>query len=374
MPRSVADLAEALEGLAPRRLAAEWDNVGLLLGARDWPLGPVLLAIDLTRAVLDEALAAGATAIVAYHPPIFGARREFTADTPGGRVLLDAAAARIALISPHTALDAAPGGLADWLAEGLGEGARQPLEPAAELPSGEAVKIVTMAPPEAVEAIRGALSETGAGRIGDYEQCSFELRGEGTFRGGEATNPAVGRRGALERVAEVRLEMVCSRASLGRALHALRQAHPYEEPPVEVHPLEARPSGEAGQGRLVDLATPVSLSELVARVKARLGTARLRVAAPRGMDERVRRVGLCPGAGGELFEPARRAGCEVYFTGEMRHHEVLAASSAGCAVLLAGHTNTERPFLPVLAERLSSKLDGVAVAVSRADRWPLAEV
>lgn len=373
MGATIADLARALDGIAPARLAAEWDNVGLLLGARDWPVAGALLAIDLTQAVLDEAVGSGAGAIVAYHPPIFRPLRDLTADTPEGAVLLAAAAHRIAILSPHTALDAAAGGLGDWLAAGLGAGSAEPLEPALERPDGEAVKIVTMAPPSAIEALRGALAAAGAGRIGAYEECSFELRGEGTFLGGEASNPVVGRRGALERVGETRLEMVCSRAALAAALRALRAAHPYEEPPVEVHPLDPRPRVDAGQGRLLALDTPVSLSELVARAKARLGTPRLRVAAPRGMDAVVRRVGLCPGAGGELLAAARRAGCDAFLTGEMRHHDVLAAANSGCAILLAGHTNTERPFLPELAARLGAALAGVRFAVSVADRWPLAE-
>ncbi|MFM8409191.1 MAG: Nif3-like dinuclear metal center hexameric protein [Alphaproteobacteria bacterium] len=371
MQATVGDLVRAMEAIAPLRHAASWDNVGLLLGDAGAPLSSVLLAIDLTAAVADEARDRGASAVVANHPPIFRPRKSLTSADPAGRALLSLARAGIAVHSPHTALDAAPGGLADWLVGGLGAGQASPIEPVADLPAEEAVKIVTMVPEDSVVALREAMARAGAGRIGEYDLCSFELRGEGTFRGSDASSPAVGRRGVFECVPEVRLEMVCGRASLAAALSALRGAHPYEEPPIEVHGLEPRPRADAGAGRLLRLDAPVRLGELVERAKRRLGVEHLLVAAPRGLDAEVRAVGACPGAGGELFGAASAQGADAYLTGEMRHHDVLAASEAGRAVLLAGHVNTERPFLPELAARLRAALDGVSVAVSEADRWPL---
>jgi putative NIF3 family GTP cyclohydrolase 1 type 2 len=172
-------------------------------------------------------------------------------------------------------------------------------------------------------------------------------------------------------VTEVRLEMPCGRDALPAALAALRRTHPYEEPPIEVHALDPRPSSDAGAGRVRRLAAPARLGEVVGRVKRRLGVEQVLVAAPLGLDAEVRSIGACPGAGAELLPAARAMGADVYLTGEMRHHDVLAASESGCAVVLAGHTNTERPFLPELAVRLRSALDGVAVEVSAADRWPL---
>ncbi len=371
---TVASLVEAMERIAPPTLAAPWDNVGLLIGARTWPLAGVVLTNDSTQAVLEEARSAGATAVVSYHPPIFAAQKSLTDATPTGRLALAAAAAGIAVYSPHTALDAAPGGLGDWLAQAFGEARITPLQPAALLPVGEQTKLVTFCPAEAVAPLREALSRAGCGRIGDYEQCSFELRGQGTFLGGESTHPAIGERGVLERVDEVRLEMACSRAHLGDAVAALRAAHPYEEPPIEIHRLEARPSREAGQGRRVALAAPVDLPSVLAAIKRRIGVEQLRVApaaAAAAAGGRVSCIGLCPGSGGELLEAAIASGCDVFFTGEMRHHDVLAARERGCTVVLAGHTNTERPYLPVLAERLRGLLPGCAVEVSREDRWPI---
>lgn len=371
-PPTVERLVDAMLAIAPLRYAEAWDNVGLLLGSRRWPMQRVLLTIDLTEAVLAEAIRARVHAIVSYHPPLFHATKAVTDATPLGRVLVEAAANRIAVYSPHTALDAAPGGLNDWLAAGVGEGDVRALEPFAHLPETEECKIVTFAPAGAIDKIRDGLASAGAGRIGEYERCSFEIRGSGTFFGGAGSNPAVGRRGTLERVDEVRLEMVCPRDALALAIATLREFHPYEEPPIEIHPLAARPQRDAGPGRRVVLDQPATLSVLVKRIKDRLGVRHLSVAEPRPAAAKFKKIAVCAGAGGSMLQRAIQTGCELFLTGEMRHHDVLGALASGCAVILAGHTNTERGYLPTLQRRLSDRLPQIRIAVAKRDADPLA--
>ena len=368
---TVAELVAALDRISPFRLAEEWDNVGLLVGRRDAEVTRTLLAIDATPAVIAEAAASGCAAIVAYHPPVFRPLKRLSDETPAQRVALELAACGIAAISPHTALDAAPGGLNDWIADGIGPGDRKALVPAATLPETEEVKIVTFCPPEATERIRDGLAAAGAGRIGGYERCSFELPGTGTFFGGESTRPAVGGRGKLERVSETRLEMVCPRRALPIAIEALRRFHPYEEPPVEIHPLEPRPRRNAGAGRKLTLDRPASVDEVAARLKRHFGVTAVSIALPDGAPAGHGTIGLCAGAGESLLDAAIAEGCTLFVTGEMRHHEVLSALARGCGVLLAGHTNTERGYLPILAERLRRELSGLEVTVSAIDRDPL---
>ena len=245
------------------------------------------------------------------------------------------------------------------------------LEPFADLPETEQNKIITYCPAEAVDAIRNGLASIGAGRIGAYQLCSFEIPGAGTFLGGEETNPTVGRRHELNRVNEVRLEMVCPTAALGLAVTTLRQFHPYEEPPVEIIRFEKRPHRGVGQGRRVNLDQPLPLRTLIARIKRRLGVRNVQVALADEAPQRFERVGLCPGAGGSLLEASIAQGCQAFFTGEMRHHDVLSAVSRGCSVILAGHTNTERPYLKVLAKDLRERVDDLEVIVSRRDGEPL---
>jgi len=367
---SVKELVSELQTIAPLKYAAEWDNVGLLVGSTEWDCENVLLTIDLTPAVLREAMEAGMHAIIAYHPPIFAPLKSITDRSVKESIILDAARQGIAIYAPHTALDAAPGGVNDWLAEACGKGDVRALEAHAELPSTEQVKIVTFAPAESADAIRNGMATAGAGMIGEYSACSFEIPGSGTFLAGDATNPTVGKRGVFERASEVRLEMVCSRDALALALVALRQFHPYEEPPIDVYELIARPMRTVGMGRRITLDRGVTLKTITQRMKAHLGVRQLRVAQGDDTPRTYRTIGLCAGAGGSMLNDAIRQGCELFITGEMRHHDVLDATSRGCSVILAGHTHTERGYLKVLAKRLRGALSDVEFTVSKSDRSP----
>jgi len=367
----VSHVTQALEVIAPPQYAAEWDNVGLLIGTPQWQVTGLLLTIDLTPVVLREAIDAGSRMVVAYHPPIFEPLARLTDATTRQRIPLEAARAGVAVYSPHTALDAAPGGVNDWLADGLGQGDVRALKPRSVLPTSEQCKLVTFCPADAADRLRSALATGGAGRIGGYELCSFEISGTGTFLAGEGTSPRVGRRGGLQRVDEVRLEMVCPEASLALAVTTLREFHPYEEPPIEIYRLQPRPQRDIGEGRRVVLDREVTLPELVERVKQLLGIDTVRVAAPEGAPSRYRTIGLCAGAGGALRPAATAQGCELFLTGEMRHHDVMAANAEGCTVALAGHTSTERGYLPLLRNRLLEALPELAVSVSTTDAAPL---
>lgn len=369
----VGDLTAALESIAPLSLAEPWDNVGLLAGDPDRDLtGPVLLTIDLTPSVLAEALSMEASAIVAYHPPLFSPVKRITPDTSRGRTILRCLEAGIAIHSPHTALDAVDGGVTDWLADGLGtSGDRRALVPATIKHAGMTHKFVTFAPRDAVDRLRMALGSAGAGRIGEYDLCSFETEGEGTFQGNERSNPAVGQRGRLERVPEVRLEMVCAGRAVPLLVETLRAFHPYEEPAYDVYELAGRPDRRVGAGRRITLDQPRTAQDIAASIRDYLGVASVRLAeapASAGVHEKISRVGVCPGSGAELADAAIAEGCQLFITGEMKHHDLLSTLSRGCSVVLAGHTNTERGYLPRLERALNEKLPGLDARVSKADR------
>lgn len=372
--RTVLDLCEAMGVIAPLQHAAEWDNVGLLVGRRDASISKVLLCIDLTSAVLQEATESDVQAIVAYHPTIFTPRMRVSDEDRGGHLLLSLIEAGIAVYSPHTALDAAPGGMTDWLIEAVGEGVVSPIESASELGPSETVMIVTYTPRDKVDEVRVAMASAGAGRIGDYTHCSTAIDSSGTFRGEDGTNPAVGQAGELESVEETRLMMVCGEAALPGAVAALRAVHPYEEPPVHVVPLARRPRHDTGIGRLIRLDSPFGLEQIIDQYKTRLGVITMRVAEGIGGPQKHTTIGCCPGAGGTMLASAERVGATVFVTGEMRHHDVLAARERGTSVLLAGHTNTERGYLPLLRSRLEGVLPNCEVGVSTADITPWVDV
>ncbi len=374
---TIADLVRCLERLAPPALAEPWDNTGLLLGDASRPLpqgAGVLLCIDLTEAVAAEALSTGAAAVVAYHPPIFDGLKRLTSATPRERALLRLAEAGITVYSPHTALDAVPGGVTDWLLGLVCPGAAsEPIQPAA-LP-GAQCKIVVFVPadPAVVDRVRAAMSAAGAGVIGAYSCCSFSAAGTGTFLGGESTRPVVGQSGRLERVDELRLEMVCPEDCVPAVAAALRAAHPYEEPAFDVLKLLALPRPGVGSGRIATLTSPQRPSSLAERLKRALGPGPCVQLAARN-DDPITRVAAVPGSGGSLVGAAGAVGAQLFITGEMKHHEVLGALERRCAVLLAGHTETERGYLPVLASRLEADLPGIRPIVGTSDTPPLRTV
>ncbi|MFQ5423327.1 MAG: Nif3-like dinuclear metal center hexameric protein [Phycisphaerae bacterium] len=371
---TVRILCEAMEHIAPTWAAAEWDNVGLLVGDPARPVRRVLLAIDLTAAVLSEARRGRFEAVVAYHPPLFRPVTRFVVGTLDQHsVAAEAAASGMAVYSPHTALDAAAGGPNDTLAALAGLKDAVPFEAAASGP--DKCKLVVFVPPERVDAIAEAVFDAGAGRIGQYEKCSFRLAGQGTFFGTESTAPAVGRRGRFERVDEIRLEVILPRIRLPDVTAAVRRAHPYDEPAFDVYPLQRLPDGRIGQGRIGRFARRKTLAALARSMKQKTGAAN--VVTVGGPARSLCRGLVCVGAAGSLpFDmPATPCGPgDVVITGEIRHHDALCYRRSGVAAIALGHWASERPVLKPLARRLAAMLNRVTVVVSRSDRDPFGSV
>lgn len=373
------DVVGTLRTIAPVSLAESWDRVGLLVAGDGREIRRVLLTIDVTPAVLAEARAIDAQLIVGYHPLLFKPLERLDGSTWQGRVALEAVRAGIAIYSPHTALDAVAGGVNDWLVETVDPKACdvQALVRANGL-AGNTHKLIVFVPEASVDEVRTALAEANAGQIGAYTHCSFTVRGEGTFFGREGANPTIGQPGHLERVGEVRLEMAFQKRDLGRVVDALRRAHPYEEPAFDLTPL-VDPPGDArvGAGRVASFAQESTAAEVASRIQPSLGGGTMLVS--RGAARLHRRFAVCAGSGASLLESAAAAGATLFVTGEMSHHDVLRAHALGFEVILAGHTNTERGYLPRLAERIASSLvgsrgdDRVDVLVSTVDQDPLAE-
>ena len=360
------DLVAALNDIAPTRNAESWDNVGLLAGDPAQGVTKVMLTIDYTPAVAEEARSAGCDAVVAYHPPIFEPVKRLTADGSGGLVF-DAIRRGVALYSPHTALDVVDGGTNDMLADMLGlPKERSPLRLTQSKASQ--LKLVTFVPEKDADRVSQALFEAGAGRIGAYTRCSFQTKGTGTFFGEEGkTHPTVGESGRLERADELRVETVVPMSKVDAVIRALRKAHPYEEPAFDLNQLAAPPEG-LGQGRLAAFDRPVQRSELFERIKRGLGVQHLLVAGP--TEGAVRRAAVCAGACGDLLDDAIAQRVELYVTGEMRHHDALKAARAGTTVVCVLHSNSERAVLRLLKSRLEEKLPGLNYLVSQSDRDP----
>ncbi len=388
----VRDLMEAMHQIAPLRYAEPWDNVGLLVGsARKELRGPVLLTIDLTETVVLEAAGMRASAVVAYHPVIFNPIRRIADEGAGGHaaILLKAIESGLAVYCPHTALDAAPGGMTDWLADGLLDrkgvvkADRRALTPHIHVRETQQVKIVTFIPAKDVEKVRLGLATAGAGRIGNYEVCSFTSDGRGRSRALKEQSPLWEKPASLRRSAKCVWRWSAPRMRCRWRSRRSASSIPTKNQRSTCINSRVFPSAMRARGRRLVLDQPVSLERLADRLKTHLfGRGRggnagaVHIAAAPGTEGApVTFVGICPGAGASLAKIAKAEGCQVFVTGEMKHHEVLEAiepgeKTPGMSVIVAGHTATERGYLPRLAERLREMLEGVKVEVSGMDRSP----
>lgn len=362
----VADVCAAMETIAPTALAQEWDNVGLLAGDLRAAVRRVMLTIDLTEPVLDEAVRKKIDFIVSYHPPIFKPINSLRTPGTGMASLVFRCIRRgVAIYSPHTALDAADGGTNDALAHLCGIDQTEPLE-YVDAPKIDECKFVVFVPPQHLEKVASAIFEAGAGQIGDYSRCSFRTSGEGTFFGGKDTNPAVGRRGKMESVQEVRLESIVRTTDLPKVIHAMRGVHPYEEPAFDIYPLRARPV--RGLGRCGQLSRTTTLEKLARRLQFQTKAAGAQMVGRR--EQAVDTVVIVAGAAGSLPFRTPLSNRHVIITGEIRHHDALTIGRCGCSAIALGHWASERPVLNPLAQRLAELLSNLSLSISTADRDP----
>ncbi len=366
---TVAALQTVLDEIAPFRHAAEWDNVGLLAGRPEWAITRALLALDLTDAVAREALAARADVLILYHPPIFKGIRSITPGAECPTTLLpDLLAARVSMFALHTALDVVAGGTNDVLLDIFEPAARRPLE--LLVTEDRQYKLVVFVLPNELDQLRRALAQAGAGVIGHYEECSYAVAGQGTFRGDETTNPTVGRKLMLETVDEARLEMVVPRARLGPVIRALYATHSYEEPAFDIYPLHTTPGRAAiGMGRIGELAQPQRGDALVARLRAHVDLSAALVVGK--LKRSFRSVTAAAGAFGvrSFTDPD-----SLVLTGEFKHHDALVLQRRGITAVHLGHYASERPVLDALRTRLAQRLSGLQISLARADKSPLAPI
>jgi dinuclear metal center YbgI/SA1388 family protein len=361
---TVAAVVEFLERLAPNDLAAEWDNVGLLLGDREAACRGVMTCLTVTPDVADEAVADGAGLIVTHHPVLFRAAKRLTTGNPEGRMLLTLVRAGVSVYSPHTAFDNTHGGINDTLARRL---ELKDVGPLRRTDGPRRCKVVVFVPESDLARVSDAVFAAGAGHIGQYSQCSFRLPGTGTFFGSEKTKPTVGKKGRREEVSELRLEVICPEAGVERVIAALRKAHSYEEPAYDVYPLRAEATGP-GEGRLGRLKKAVPLGDLARTVKTASKAAAVQVVGDTA--EKVERVAIVCGAGGEFLHDATRARADVFVTGEMRFHDYLSAQNQGLALCLPGHYATERFGVEELAQCLQENWPDLNIWASRTEHDP----
>ncbi|NQT18758.1 MAG: Nif3-like dinuclear metal center hexameric protein [Planctomycetes bacterium] len=356
----IKDIAIVMESLAPERLAEIDDPIGLQVGNSDADVRTVLVALDPSRGVLNEAAERNAQLVVSHHPLIFTPLASLTDRTPAERRAVEFVKQDVALFAAHTNLDCAPGGINDSLAQLLGISYVQPLTRARTALK----KIVVFVPAGDLDDVAAAMCAAGAGSIGAYTDCTFRVRGIGTFTPTAAADPHIGQAGRLEHVDEARLESIVREENVAEVLAAIRKAHPYEEPAFDVYPLENK-RGEAGLGRWGVLPGPMAAADFIAEVAKKLGTRGIRYVGD--ATRRVSRVAVCGGAGADLYKEAVAHGCEVYVTGDVKYHAFLDACDDGLILVDAGHAETELPGVRELHRRLGAELPDVEVLLSRSE-------
>ncbi len=351
---SVHDVWEALDAEFPFAHRADWDNVGILLGDPRAPARRVVIALDATSASVAACRRHKADLLVTHHPVIHAPLKSIRADQAASSTVHELIRMGVAVISAHTNADVAPGGVSHALARRIGLRGIRPLlhgEPS------DACKVTVFVPPDRADAVLAALSKAGGGRIGRYARCSFRVAGTGTFLPAEGAKPFLGRPGIEERVEEVRLESVVAGSLLPGVLRAVRDAHPYEEPAIDVYPLKGGALG-GGIGVVGDRDRAAPLEEVLDDVYRAARASWIKLAGSR--KKRIRRIAVVAGSGSEFADAARAAGADLFLTADVKYHQALDAAGGGMVVADIGHGSAEKWILPefqrVIAARFGRRV------------------
>lgn len=359
----IKEIVSALERFAPLPLQDGFDNAGLQIGLTDAETTGALLCLDVTEAVLDEAIAAGYNLVISHHPLIFKGYKSITGRDYVERCILKAIKNNIVIYSAHTNLDNAPGGVNFKIAEKIGLTNVRILDEK----ENSLVKLVTFVPSAHAEIVRKALFSAGCGNIGNYDSCSYNLEGEGTFRAQEGANPFCGTIGELHHEAEVRIETILPAYKKGEAIRALVAAHPYEEPAYDVYPLQNSWS-QAGSGIIGELETPETELEFLKRIKRTFEVGCLKHTKLSG--RLIQKVALCGGAGAFLIPQAIRNGADVFITGEIKYHDYFGREND---ILLAeiGHYESEQYTKEIFYSIIRDLFPTFAIQMSKVNTNPI---
>ena len=347
---TISDIAGLLEAIAPPALQEDYDNSGLLVGEPGTPVTGVLVSLDVTEEVVEEAVAKGCNLIVSHHPIVFRALKRLTGKNQVERTVMAALRAGVGLYAIHTNLDNVAHGVNAMMAEKLGLDDFATLRPA----RATLAKVVTYVPTGDLDTVRDAMFEAGAGHIGDYDECSFSSEGTGSFRAQEGADPHVGEIGRRHLEAEARLEVVVERWNVGRVLAAMEGAHPYEEVAHDVFLME-NDHPTAGSGGIGSYDTPLAWPAFVERVKSAFGAPVVRHTAP--PEGPIGTVALCGGTGSFLLPDAIRAGADVFLSSDFKYHEFFGTEGR-ITIADIGHAEAEGGISQWLVDQLSVLKDG----------------
>ncbi len=352
----IKELTTALEAWAPRSLQEDYDNCGLQVGDHEAEVGSALVCLDCTEAVVEEAARLGCGLIISHHPVIFRGLKSLSGKGYVERTLLAAIKHGIALYAIHTNLDKVDSGVNAEIGDRLGVERMRVLVPEHD----QLRKLTVFVPNAHAEALRNALFAAGAGRIGRYDECSFNVQGEGTFRAGEGTGPFVGEPGIRHAEPESRVEVIYPVHLERTIVTTTLKAHPYEEVAYDLVPLANTHPG-IGSGMIGELPEPLGEAAFLARVKDAFGLRSIR--HTRLLGKPVKKVAWCGGSGAFLIGKAKAASADIYLTGDVKYHEFFDADSK---LVLAdiGHYGSEQFTMHLIQRRLGELFPTFAVRLT----------
>ncbi len=363
---TIAQIIHTLENWANPAYQESWDNSGLQLGDASLDCSGVLVCLDPTPDVIDEAQSLGCNLVVSHHPLFFKGVKRLTPTTPCQQAAIKAISASIAVYSCHTSADSAPAGVSHCLAHRLGIEPKRAMQPQA----GRLVLLQVIVPRTHALEVQAALFDAGAGKIGNYDCCSFTVDGRGTFRALDGAHPFVGEIGLSHSEDEVCINAVLATEDLNSVEAALIKTHPYETPAYQFVPMLNR-LANVGLGVYGIAKEPMTATEFIAHVKKQLGCKALRTTKiDLDPEMKIRRVALCGGAGGEFIATAIAMGAQAYVTGDVRYHDFVDYRDK-ILVIDAGHYETEAPVKEAIADMLRAHFPSLSVATTRADDNPV---
>lgn len=360
----IGHIVQAIEQFAPPALQESYDNTGLILGSASDECSGVLVTVDVTEAVVAEAINHGLNFIVAHHPLIFKGVKRLNGSTPHQRAIISAVRAGIAVYACHTSLDSAADGVSQRMAAMLGLQNVVPLSAPRDL----LVKLQAFVPESYMEEVRLALFDAGAGQIGNYDSCSYSFAGEGSFRPLDGANPFVGHQGAMHFEPERCLQVILPRWRRNAVEAALLQVHPYEEPAYEFYDV-SNTMPRVGLGAVGNFENALSPVELAEKVKNTFGSPVTRCNAF-DTEQPIRRVALCGGSGASLIPQAISSHAQAIITSDVKYHDFVDYSG-DIFIIDIGHHESENCSKMIIFDIISEKFPNFAVRNSQADVNPI---
>jgi dinuclear metal center YbgI/SA1388 family protein len=359
----IVQIIGELEEFAPLALQDDFDNSGLQVGDASQKAKGILLCLDVTEDVIDEALELDCNLIISHHPLLFKPLRTLTGKTYIEKCVIKACKNDLVIYAAHTNLDNVWGGVNFRLAEKIGLQNIRILKPQ----ENRLLKLATFVPVDQAEIVRNALYKAGAGNIGDYDSCSFNSAGEGTFRAKENTNPFVGETGELHTEKEIRIETILPAYKKNAVLRALLISHPYEEPAYDFYPL-VNSWGRVGAGIVGELPAEEEEELFLQRIKSIFQLKSLKHSPLTG--KKIQEVALCGGSGAFLIQDAINYGADVFLTGEARYNDYYDVDDR---ILLAvlGHYESEHCTKEIFFDIISKKIPNFAVHFSNVNTNPV---